>query len=101
MIYTEDPFVQQTTAEYLEQALGWESVYPYNIEDFGPNSLLDRESEREVVLTRILRTKIEELNPGLPASAYDDAAWRIPRRPDRGVDFGGDVMGQIKRTGTV
>ena len=37
--YTEDTLVQQTTAEYLEQKLGWKSVYAYNNEDFGPNSL--------------------------------------------------------------
>jgi type I restriction enzyme R subunit len=52
--YTEDTLVQQTTAEYLEQQLGWESVYAYNKEDFGPDSLLGRASDREVVLTRIL-----------------------------------------------
>ena len=27
MGYTEDTLVQQTTAEYLEKELGWESVY--------------------------------------------------------------------------
>jgi hypothetical protein len=75
--YTEDTLVQQTTAEYLEQELGWESVYAYNNEDFGPNSLLGRESDREVVLTRTLRTKIDELNPGLPTTAYDDAVRKI------------------------
>ncbi len=75
--YTEDTLVQQTTAEYLEQELGWESVYAYNNEDFGPGSLLGRESDREVVLARTLRGKIEELNPGLPATAYDDAVRRI------------------------
>jgi type I restriction enzyme R subunit len=75
--YTEDTLVQQTTAEYLEQELGWESVYAYNNEDFGPDSLLGRASDREVVLTRTLRAKIEELNPGLPASAYDDAVRQI------------------------
>ena len=37
--YTEDTLVQQTTAEYLELQLGWESVYAYNNEDFGPDSL--------------------------------------------------------------
>ena len=30
--YTEDSLVQQTTAEYLEQQLGWETVYAYNNE---------------------------------------------------------------------
>lgn len=75
--YTEDTLVQQTTAEYLKQELGWESVYAYNNEDFGPDSLLGRESDREVVLTRTLRAKIEELNPGLPATAYEDAIRQI------------------------
>ncbi|MDO5675061.1 MAG: type I restriction endonuclease subunit R [bacterium] len=75
--YTEDALVQQTTAEYLEQELGWESVYAYNNENFGPKSLLGRESDREVVLTRTLRAKLEQLNPGLLASAYDDAVRRI------------------------
>ncbi|MEA3323520.1 MAG: hypothetical protein U9Q37_00015 [Euryarchaeota archaeon] len=45
--YTEDTLVQQTTADYLEQQLGWESVYAYNNEDFGPGSLRGRASDRE------------------------------------------------------
>ena len=75
--YTEDSLVQQTTADYLEQQLGWESVYAYNHEDFGPGSLLGRASDREVVLERTLRAKLAELNPGLPDSAYDDAVRQI------------------------
>lgn len=75
--YSEDTLVQQTTAVYLEQELGWESVYAYNNEDFGPDSLLGRKSDREVVLTRSLRFKLEELNPGLPVTAYDDAVSEI------------------------
>ena len=75
--YTEDVLVQQTTAEYLEQKLGWESVYAYNDEDFGPDSLLGRASDREVVLTRTLRSKLVEFNPGLPDAAYDDAVRQI------------------------
>jgi type I restriction enzyme R subunit len=38
-LFNEDTLVQQTTAEYLEQQLGWESVYAYNNEDFGQNCL--------------------------------------------------------------
>lgn len=75
--YTEDKLVQQTTAEYLEQQLGWDSVYAYNNEDFGPDSLLGRASDREVVLTRPLRAKLVALNPGLPDAAYDDAVRQI------------------------
>ena len=40
--YSEDTLVQQTTAEYFQRQLGWESVYAYNNEDFGPDSLLGR-----------------------------------------------------------
>lgn len=75
--YTESTLVQQTTADYLQQQLGWQSVYAHNAEDFGPNSLLGRSSDREVVLTRILRQKLVELNPGLPGAAYDDALRQI------------------------
>jgi type I restriction enzyme R subunit len=75
--YTEDTLVQQITAEYLRQQLGWESVYAYNNEDFGPDSLLGRASDREVVLTRTLKEKLVELNPDLPDEAYDDAVRQI------------------------
>jgi len=34
--YTEDTLVQQTTAEYLEKELGWDSVYAYNQGAFEP-----------------------------------------------------------------
>lgn len=77
MLYTEDTLVQQTTAEYLDRKLGWQSVFAYNNEDFGPNSLLGRASDREVVLTRPLRKKLAELNPGLPDEAYNDAVRQI------------------------
>jgi len=75
--YTESTLVQQTTAEYLEKQLGWESVYAYNTEDFGPDSLLGRKSDREVVLRRYLHRKLVELNPGLPEDAYNEAVRRI------------------------
>jgi len=75
MRYTEDTLVQQPTVACLEQ-LGWESVYAYD-EDFGPNSLLGRTSDREVVLIRTLREKLMELNPGLPDDAYTDAVKQL------------------------
>ena len=75
--YTEDTLVQQTTADYLEQQLGWESIYAHNAEDFGPNSLLGRASDREVVLTRYLYAALRSLNPCLPDAAYDAAVQQI------------------------
>ena len=73
MKYTEDQLVQRTTADYLQEQLGWESVYAYNDEDFGSDSLLGRKSDREVVLTRHLRASLVKLNPGLPVEAYHEA----------------------------
>jgi len=37
--YTEDTLLQQTTAEYMKEELGWKSVYGHHNEDFGPDSL--------------------------------------------------------------
>ncbi|MGH8273470.1 MAG: type I restriction endonuclease subunit R [Gammaproteobacteria bacterium] len=87
--YSEDTLVQQTTAEYLERQLGWRSVLAWNNEIFltdahpGPLPVgegkvcLGRMSDREVVLTRLLREKLVALNPDLPDAAYDDAVRQI------------------------
>ncbi len=75
--YTEATLAQQTAADYLQHQLGWESVYAHNSEDFGPDSLLGRTSDREVVLTRILQERLRALNPGLPEAAYDEALRQI------------------------
>lgn len=37
--YTGVTLLQQTTAEYMKEQLGWKLVYTYNNEDFGPNNL--------------------------------------------------------------
>jgi type I restriction enzyme R subunit len=76
-LMTEDNLVQQTTAEYLEKEHGWETVYAYNQETFGPEGLLGRSSDREVVLTLYLKAKLVELNPNLPEDAYQDAVRQI------------------------
>ncbi len=76
-LMTEDTLVQQTTAEYLETELGWKTVYAYNQENFGLESLLGRSSDREIVLTRYLKEKLVELNPNLPNDAYPDAIRQI------------------------
>lgn len=75
--YTEDTLVQQTTAEYLEHVLGWESVFAYNTETFGPEGTLGRASDKDVVLKRPLRAALVRLNPSLPESAYDDAVRQL------------------------
>jgi type I restriction enzyme, R subunit len=75
--YTEDTLVQQTTARYLCENLGWdESIYAMD-EKFGSGGILGRETEREIVLRRYLMPKLAEFNPGLPRAAYEDACRRI------------------------
>ena len=53
-IHSEDRLVQQTFAEYLHDVLGWDSVYAWHHETFGPHGSLgrygafDREAAREM-----------------------------------------------------
>ncbi len=78
-INSEDRLVQQTFAEHLEGVLGWESVYAYKAETFGPDGTLGRKDAREVVLTRDLRAALVRLNPSLPAKAIDEAVAKMTR----------------------
>ena len=71
--YSEDQLVQKTTADFFEQTLGWQSVYAFNSEKFGANGTLGRTDNTQVILTRYLRQALEQINPGHPTSAYDDA----------------------------
>lgn len=77
MALNEDTLVQQTTADYLRDALGWRSEYAYNTEVLGSEGSFGRRSEQDVVLTRILGEKLMALNPGLPEVAYRDALRQI------------------------
>jgi type I site-specific restriction-modification system R (restriction) subunit len=53
-INSEDRLVQATFAEHLEKVLGWESVYAWNDEAFGPDGSQGRADTREVVLNGML-----------------------------------------------
>jgi type I restriction enzyme R subunit len=76
-INSEDRLVQQTFAEHLRDRLGWESVYAYKTETFGPTSTLGRASERDVVLVRDLRAALARLNPDIPESAREQAIQKL------------------------
>ena len=76
-INTEDRLVQKTFADHLEQKLGWENVYAWNDETFGPTGTLGRASEREVVLTGHLREAIRTLNPKLPDKAVEEVVTKL------------------------
>ncbi|MGO8420960.1 type I restriction endonuclease subunit R [Rhizobium ruizarguesonis] len=73
-INSEDRLVQATFANHLKDRLGWETVYAFNEETFGPNGTLGRTGANDAVLTRDLRAALERLNPELPNSAIEDAA---------------------------
>ena len=76
-INSEDRLVQATFANHLEQVLGWESVYAWNQETFGPDGTLGRRDTKEAVLTRDLRRALQRLNPDLPAATIDDAVREL------------------------
>lgn len=67
--YSEDNNIQEPVARMFEEHLDWRSVYAFNAETFGPNSLLGRKNASEVVLARELDTALAKLNPKLAASA--------------------------------
>ncbi|MFC2145434.1 type I restriction endonuclease subunit R [Actinomycetota bacterium] len=73
----EDTLVQQTATDYLKDQLGWESIYAYNQENFGPDGLLGRKSDREVVLARYLLNTLKKFNPNLPQTAYEEAIRQV------------------------
>ena len=81
-INSEDRLVQQTFAEHLEQVVGWESVYAYKAETFGPNGTLGRASERDIVLVRHLRAALARLNSDIPVPAREQAIEKLTR-----IDF--------------
>ena len=72
-INNEDRLVQKTFADHLEQVLGWDSVYAWNQETFGPGGTLGRKDSKEAVLTRDLRAALVRLNPDLPEQAIEEA----------------------------
>ncbi|HEY3780300.1 MAG TPA: type I restriction endonuclease subunit R [Fimbriimonadaceae bacterium] len=77
MTLNEDTLVQQTTADYLRNSLGWDSIYAFNQEDYGDGSLLGRKDQRETLLLRDVRDALKRLNPDLPVEAYRDAERQL------------------------
>ena len=72
-INSEDRLVQATFADHLGRVLGWDSIYAWNQETFGPGGTLGRADTKQAVLVRDLRAALVRLNPDLPDSAIDDA----------------------------
>ena len=76
-INSEDRLVQATFADHLHKVLGWDSVYAWNQETFGPDGTLGRTSVRDVVLVRDLRAALARLNLQLPSGAIDEAVAKL------------------------
>ena len=76
-INSEDRLVQATFAEHLESVLGWDSIYAWNQETFGPTGTLGRINERDAVLVRDLRSALVKLNSQLPPSAIEEAITKL------------------------
>ena len=74
--FSEDGLVQATIADRMA-AMGWDSVMAFNAEDYGPDSLLGRTDQTEVVLSRDLRAALERLNPGLSDDVYEQGLRQI------------------------
>ena len=66
--YSEDNNIQEPVARLFEENLDWRSVYAFNAETFGPDSLLGRKNATEVVLVRELDAALLRLNPKLSAT---------------------------------
>ena len=76
-INTEDRLVQETFSNHLESKLGWENVYAWNQETFGPEGTLGRHTEQDVILTGHLADAIRSLSPELPESVVAEAVLAL------------------------
>ena len=75
--YSEDALIQEPTAQWLKEQLGWDTVFAQDEGGFGPDSLLGRKDDTEVVLTRDVLAALQRLNPGLPPEAYHQALAQV------------------------
>lgn len=75
--YSEDLLIQAPTVEFLEAQLGWQGLFAQDEEGFGADSLLGRQDDSEVVLTREVLAALKRLNRGLPKEAYSQALMQV------------------------
>ena len=75
--YSEDLLIQKSTAELLEQELGWKSVYAFDNEVLGEQGTLGRKNQSEVVLTRHLRLALKRLNQWMNDKQLTEAIERM------------------------
>jgi type I restriction enzyme R subunit len=74
---SEDAAIEQPTIALFAE-LGWETLNCYH-ENFGPRSLLGRETMADVVLPNRLQAAIEKLNPGISSDAIEIAGQELTK----------------------
>ena len=78
--YSEDRLIQKSTAELLENELGWTSVYAYDNEVLGTDGTLGRNSYHEVLLGVRFRNALRKLNPWISDKQIIEATDRMTER---------------------
>ena len=75
--YSEDNLIQKSTAQLLEEELGWKSIMAWDAEKLGKDGTLGRQSYGEVVLVRHFKAALKALNPWLTEVQTDEAVERM------------------------
>lgn len=75
--YSENALIRDPAGSILHDELGWNVVYAYGKETFGPDGTLGRASRHEVLLTRYVRQALQRLNPWLEAAQIDEALQKL------------------------
>src|SRR5262245_54970757 len=74
---SEDAAIEQPTIALLGE-LGWDTLNCYH-DNFGPLSLLGRETMAQVTLPNRLRPALERLNPGISPHALEVAVDELTK----------------------
>ena len=75
--YSEDQLIQKSTADLMEQELGWKSIYAFDNEILGPDGTLGRNSYSDVLLVRHFKKALKSLNPWMTEKQLDEAVERM------------------------
>ena len=75
--YSEDNLIQKSTAQLLEEELGWKSIMAWDAEKLGVDGTLGRQSYGEVLLVRHFKAALKSLNPWLTDAQMDEAVERM------------------------
>ena len=75
--YSEDQLIQKSTADFMEQELGWKSIYAFDQETLGVNGTLGRNNYFEVLLTRHFSKALKTLNPWLTDKQLQECEERM------------------------